>query len=181
MTIFPISLPDRLSSWWRHQMKIFFALLALCGGNSLVTGEFPRQRPVTRSFDISLICAWINGWVNNRDAGDLRRHRAHYDVTLMVMAWWFHYHKQCWLGSLAPYDSTRNRWVTLDETEQQIRILYQFTHKDLETHEHVVSTVVTDALVLKYQTIINHNADNIAIALDQFQTMALTHNVWGTN
>ena len=26
--------------------------------------------------------AWINGWVNNREAGDLRRHRAHYDVTL---------------------------------------------------------------------------------------------------
>ena len=31
----------------------------------------------------SLICAWINGWVNNRWAGDLRRHRAHYDVTVM--------------------------------------------------------------------------------------------------
>ena len=28
----------------------------------------------------SLICAWINGWVNNGEAGDLRRHRAHYDV-----------------------------------------------------------------------------------------------------
>ena len=28
----------------------------------------------------SLICAWINGWVNNREAGDLGRHRAHYDV-----------------------------------------------------------------------------------------------------
>ena len=30
----------------------------------------------------SLICAWANAWVNNRDAGDLRRHRAHYDVTV---------------------------------------------------------------------------------------------------
>ena len=30
------------------------------------------------------ICAWINGWANNRDAGDLRRHRADYDVTVMV-------------------------------------------------------------------------------------------------
>ena len=28
----------------------------------------------------SMICAWINGWVNNHQAGDLRRHRAHYDV-----------------------------------------------------------------------------------------------------
>ena len=31
-----------------------------------------------------LICAWINGWINNGEAGDLRRHRAHYDVTAMV-------------------------------------------------------------------------------------------------
>ena len=31
----------------------------------------------------SLICAWINGWVYNREAGDLRRHRAHYDVSVM--------------------------------------------------------------------------------------------------
>ena len=31
----------------------------------------------------SLIWAWINGWVNNREAGDLRRHRAHYEVTVM--------------------------------------------------------------------------------------------------
>ena len=32
-----------------------------------------------------LICAWINVWVNNDEAGDLRRHRAHYDVTLMEL------------------------------------------------------------------------------------------------
>ena len=32
----------------------------------------------------TLICAWINGWVNNREAGDLRRHRARYDVIVMV-------------------------------------------------------------------------------------------------
>ena len=39
-------------SWWRHQMEIFSALLAICAGNSPVSGEFPTQRPVTRSFDI---------------------------------------------------------------------------------------------------------------------------------
>ena len=33
----------------------------------------------------SLICAWINGWVNNGKAGDLRRHRAHYHVTAIVL------------------------------------------------------------------------------------------------
>ena len=39
-------------TWWRHQMGTFSALLALCAGNSPVTGVFPSQRPVTRSFDI---------------------------------------------------------------------------------------------------------------------------------
>ena len=32
---------------------------------------------------LPLICAWINVWANNREAGDLRRYRAHYDVTVM--------------------------------------------------------------------------------------------------
>ena len=32
----------------------------------------------------SLICVWANGWVNNREAGDLTRYRAHYDVTTMI-------------------------------------------------------------------------------------------------
>ena len=160
--------------------NLFSTLLALCEGNSPVTGEIPSQRTVTRSFDIffdlrlnkrlrkttetpviwrhcahydvtvmfessswenkinffrwkqrtravvteqthndvmkwkhfprywpflwgiqrspgnsphkgqwrgalmfSSICAWINVWVNNGEAGDLRRHRAHYDVTVM--------------------------------------------------------------------------------------------------
>ena len=39
-------------SWWRHQMETFSALLAICAGNSPVLGEFPTQRPVTRSFDV---------------------------------------------------------------------------------------------------------------------------------
>ena len=39
-------------TWWRHQMESFSALLAICAWNSPVPGEFPTQRPVTRSFDI---------------------------------------------------------------------------------------------------------------------------------
>ena len=42
---------DDMMSWWRHQMETFSALLAICVGNSPVPGEFPAQRPVTRSFD----------------------------------------------------------------------------------------------------------------------------------
>ena len=44
---------DATWPWWRHQMETFSALLAICVGNSPVTGEFPAQRPVTRSYDVS--------------------------------------------------------------------------------------------------------------------------------
>ena len=71
-----------LYSWWRNQMKTFSALLAICAGNSPVTGEHKGQWRGALMF--SVICAWINGWVNNREAGDLRRHRTHYDDIVMV-------------------------------------------------------------------------------------------------
>ena len=61
-------------AWWRHQMETFSALLAICVGNSPVSGPFM----------FSLICARINGWVNICGAGDLTRIRPHYYVTVMV-------------------------------------------------------------------------------------------------
>ena len=70
-------------SWWRHQMETFSALLALCAWNSQITGEFPHKGQWCGALMFSLICACINGWVNNREAGDLRRHCQHYDVTMM--------------------------------------------------------------------------------------------------
>ena len=67
--------------------------------------HFPRQWPFVRGIHrwsvnsrhkgqwrgallFCLIGAWIHGWVNNGEAGDLRRHRAHYDVTVMKMLKW---------------------------------------------------------------------------------------------
>ena len=47
-----ISKHPLLTPRWRHQIETFSALLALCAGNSPVTGEFPLQRPVTRSFGV---------------------------------------------------------------------------------------------------------------------------------
>ena len=35
----------------------------------------------------SFICALINGWVNNREAGEMRRHRGHFDVIVMLCTW----------------------------------------------------------------------------------------------
>ena len=64
-------------------METYSALLAICEGNSPVTGEFPAQRPVMRNFDVFFDLRLNEGWVNNREAGDLRRHSAHFDVTVM--------------------------------------------------------------------------------------------------
>ena len=55
----------------------FSALLALCVGNSPIKGQWRG------ALIFSLICAWMNDWVNDREAGDLERHRGHYDVTVM--------------------------------------------------------------------------------------------------
>ena len=64
-------------------METFSALLALCAGNSPITGEFPSHKGQWRgALMFPLFCAWTNGWVDNRDVGDLGRHRAYYDVTM---------------------------------------------------------------------------------------------------
>ena len=68
-------------TWWRHQMETFSALLALCAGNSPITGEFPSQRPVTRSFDVFFdLCLYkrlskqFRGWWFETPSGSLWRH-----------------------------------------------------------------------------------------------------------
>ena len=56
-------------SLWRQQMETFSALLALCAGNSLVTGEFPSRRPVTRSFDVFFdlrLIKWLSKQTRSR-------------------------------------------------------------------------------------------------------------------
>ena len=44
--------------------------------------DYPHKGQWRGALVFSLISAWTNGWVNNRDAGDLRRHHAHYDVAV---------------------------------------------------------------------------------------------------
>ena len=70
------------------------ALLALCAGNSSVPVNSPHKGQWRGALMFSLICAWINDWINNRETGDLRRHRGHYDVNVMefkLYAYHIHY------------------------------------------------------------------------------------------
>ena len=108
---FRASNAENVSIWWRHHPQE-------CKDNKDSTHpwpthddvikwkHFPRYWPFVREIHrspvnsphrgqwrralmSSVICAWISDWVNNREAGYLRRHRAHYDVTVMKSIPWF--------------------------------------------------------------------------------------------
>ena len=74
-------------TWWRHQMKKKSALLALCAGNSPVTGEFPTQRPVTRSFDVFFglrLSKQSRGWWFERQSRSVWRHCNENQMTVPI-------------------------------------------------------------------------------------------------
>ena len=80
-------------------METFSALLAICAGNSPVPVNSPHKGQWRGALMFSLICVRINGWVNNREDGDLGRYRAHSDVIVM-------YHKRLmsrWCPSLGKH------------------------------------------------------------------------------
>ena len=68
------------SAWWRHQMEKFSALLTICHRSPV---NSPLKCQWRGELMFSLICVWISGWEYNREAGELRRSRAHYDVIVM--------------------------------------------------------------------------------------------------
>ena len=52
-----VLVPPIAGSWWRHQREASSVLLAICVGNSPVTGEFPSKRASNTDFNVSLI--WV--------------------------------------------------------------------------------------------------------------------------
>ena len=94
------------ANMWRPCLIFTMWNLCTCHDDVSKWKHFPRYWPFVRGIHRSpvnsphkgqwrgalmftLICAWMDGWVNNRKAGDLRRHCAHCDVT--VMPWLFSY------------------------------------------------------------------------------------------
>ena len=79
-------------TWWRHEMETFSALLAICAGNSPVTGEFHTQRPVKRGFDVSFDLRLIKrlskqwwGWWFKTSSRPLWRHCNEHQVTRLIV------------------------------------------------------------------------------------------------
>ena len=88
-------------TWWRYQMETFSALLALCRGNSSVTGEFFAQRPVTRSFDVS-----FDLHLNKR----LSKQSCYWFETPSRSLW---LHRNDYVPLLLPVLDTRNHSITV--------------------------------------------------------------------
>ena len=70
---------------WRHQMKTFSALYwPFVRGIHRSPVNYPHKGQWLRVWCFVWSAPWTNGWVNNREAGDLIRHRAHYDIIVML-------------------------------------------------------------------------------------------------
>ena len=80
----PISVQQHAPrSWWRHQMKTFSGYWPFVRGIHRSPVNSPHKGQWRGALMFYLICASINCWVNNREAGDLRRHHAHFDIIVM--------------------------------------------------------------------------------------------------
>ena len=90
---------DPSQHWLSNGLLLVQTLV--CHDDVIKWKHFPRNLPFVRGIHrflvnsphkgqwrgalmISLICVWLNDWVNNREAGDLRRYRAHYDVIVLL-------------------------------------------------------------------------------------------------
>ena len=109
--------PWKVSTWWRHQMETFSALLAFCAGNSPATGEFPAQRPVTRSFDVFF---------------DLRLNKR---LSKQSWSWWFETpSSSLWrhCNDVRYYVKSFMWWNTLRQHMKIVWTFYQIWHKQLK-------------------------------------------------
>ena len=73
------------TSWWRHQMKHFPRYWPFVRRIHRSSVNSPHKGQWGGALMFTLICSWINGRVNNRKAGDLRCHHAHYDAIVMFL------------------------------------------------------------------------------------------------
>ena len=83
----------------------------------------------------SLICVWINGWVNNGEAGDLKRHRAHYDVIVM----WVH-------GSIRNDNTTKTKQTTTNRFAYKRAIFVSMVCCKTESHKLCVHSLCDSVL-----------------------------------
>ena len=148
-------------------METFSAWLAICAGNSLVNS--PHKGQWRGAWMFSLIWTWTDGWISNGDAGDLRRHDAHYDVIVMC--------RRCYNKLLNRFMSLSVLRVSSIRLDQQCNSLYLHVyHCHRVVHDVTyINLVITDSdyglLRYHHQTIAR---TNVGLSVEQ----SLWQRVW---
>ena len=112
------------------KMEPFSVLLALWVGSQRSQVNSPQKDQWSGALMFFLTCAGINGPVNNREAGDLRQHRTHYDVPIIpyslgrnciIILPWFESNDSCYFAwSLTiPVFTFTNKWYVLSDLNKQ--------------------------------------------------------------
>ena len=150
--------------WYWFRIHVWFS-----HGDVIKWKHFPRYWPFLRgiyrssvnsppkgqcrgALMFSLICVWINGWVNNREAGDFRRYRAHYDVIVInpnVLNWLVNLFEKGDSFQLSNNDTLSTRVNELLYNTFCVTIVERFSMSQLKMLIHTVSKCMNCVNVLK--------------------------------
>ena len=113
-----------LCAWWRHQMEKFERYMPFVRGIHRSPVNSPHKSQWRGALMFSLICVWMNGWVNNGEAGYLRRNCTHYDVIAME---WCNSEEYEWKWSITNHKKANqnvtcvyNPWISIDAVSEPI-------------------------------------------------------------
>ena len=111
-----------LNPWRRHQLGTFPCYWTFVRGIHRSPMNSPHEGQWRVALMLSFICAWINGWVIIGEAGELRRRRAHYVVTVI----------QCWPKYPSPDGGTIPQGVDI----APVTLRYAATYHPPHTTSH---------------------------------------------
>ena len=148
-------------TWWRHQMETFSALLAICAENSPPPGEFPAQRPLTRSFDVYF---------------DLRLNKR---LSKQSWGWWFEtLPRLFWHHSNESQSFNNIRWESLIELHETNQSLSYLLYSTQSIKLLIAAMVLTKVLTQRIIVSILEMFDDIwtTVRCSQFFLIYLFHN-----
>ena len=150
-------------------METFSALLAFCAGNSPITGEFPSQRPVTRSFDVFFDLRQCKQLSKQSRGWCLRRNRTHYGVIVMHLN----------LSSVTNISWEHRDFISIidvqsivgvnDRVHYGMRVVFVCLHT---THYHISIIMQTYLKAFTSEMLVMYIVSRVCLRLSQFSQLS---------